>query len=132
MYKQLRKILDLLIVDGKQPTFNSEDSAESLFKTNLESGLYDKLYKDVNYINYPNAHTLESKHLGYCEEGKFTIHALVHDDYKTWINFFVAVFDDGRNFVFGNFEHSVVASNKRSFNTLVKYCKPEHWSYDDI
>lgn len=130
MNKNIKLLLDTL---GKEPNWKTNDNAYKLFKSKLNDGVFDNFYKE-EYVkgHVSEASTLSVNDIGYCEEGKFTLYAHEHCDEYTWVNFFIAVFDDDKNFVIGDFEKAVVASNKKHFDTLLKHVNLQDWCYWDI
>lgn len=108
--------------------------ASDLFKKYLDTGKFDKFYRIEEEVYFDNeAHTIEPDNIqNYYEEGKFKFYGWIKEDYYQWINFFIVIFDDGRNFVLGDFEHVVIASNKKSFAIFKKYVTVNRWDYGDI
>lgn len=113
--------------DGESGRINND-----LFKEMFALG--DFLNYHVVYEENPNndAITIATDEIGHNEQGKFTLYAIIQEDWYTWINFFVAVFDDGVNWVAGDFENVVVASNAETFKTFKQNIVIEFWDYADI
>lgn len=86
----------------------------------------------VECDEYCDAITLPKKSQGYNTEGKFDIIAYVHEDWFEWINFFIAIYDDGKQFVIGDFENTIVASSKETLEHFLKHVNVESWDYGDI
>lgn len=130
MNKQVNLLLSIL---GNEPDWQTEEVAEKQFLDYFYDGVFDKFYTKEFIKSFPSsASTLRGKDIGYCEEGKFTLHAYMHYDEYKWVNFFIAIFDDDKNFVVGDFEKAVVASNKKHYDILLKHVSLSHWDYGDI
>lgn len=136
MKKVVKKVLDVLT---ENPTWDTDCEAQKVFYELLKDGKFEKNF--ILYTNKSNldgdAYTLPEEELGYYgEESVFyerplSFYAYLHEDYYTWHNFFVVSFDDG-NFIMGDFENVVVASNKKAYDYFTSIIKPERWDYGDI
>lgn len=130
-----KKVKVLLNILGDEPNWQTEEEAYCEFdKLFLDLEIKNSRYLIVeNFKNFPShARTLSAKDVGYNEDGKFTLYAYVHEDYYKWVNFFIAVFDDGRNYVVGDFEKTVVASNMKHYNIFMNNVDFKDWDYGDI
>lgn len=128
MNKYIKKVL-------KEFNENGETSAKKEFEDILKNKHLNMLFREDFYIHRKNnryANTLPKRCVGKCVEGKFTLYAEIQEDYYKWVNFFIVVFDDNKNFIIGDFEKTVIASNKKHLDIFLKYYQPEKWDYNDI
>ncbi len=125
MNKNISKILNLF------ENFKESKSIEKFEQLLIDKKFENNYRKDYN-VQYPNAYTLDINCIGYCEGGKFTTYAVIQEDYYTWVNFFIVIFDDNKNFIIGDFEKTVISSNKKHLEIFLKYYQPKYWDYGDI
>lgn len=122
-------VTEILEIHETKPYVDSQE----LFEKYLKEGKFDKFYRveEPKYFK-SEAHTVSPDTLDYHDQGKFRFYGFVVSDYYEWINFFIVIFDDNRNFVIGDFERTVIASNKKSFDIFKKYVTIDRWDYGDI
>lgn len=144
MNKCVKKILKTLT---EQPTWETDNEAQKLLANLLKSGEFNPRYS-VNYVKENNlctgdAVTLPVSSIGehYDEtvkcgeivrELKYKVFALEHEDYYTWVNFFVCVSANGKDYILGDFEGVVYSSSKKFYDTFIKENEIEVWDYMDI
>ena len=144
MNKCVKKILETLT---EQPTWETDSEAQKLLSNLVKCGEFNPRYS-VNYVKENNlrardAVTLSVSSIGehYDEtvkcgeivrELKYTVFALEHEDYYTWVNFFVCVSANNKDYILGDFEVTVYASSKKFYDTFVKENEIEVWDYMDI
>lgn len=132
MNKTINRLADIL---GKNPSFESEDQANLFFEECLQAGMFDK-YFIMEYTSDFSigsmTQTIESKEQGFNEDAGYTIYARIHEDYYTWINFFVCVSDNNKDFIVGDFSKTVVASSEKFFDKFMKNTKVTVWDMGDI
>lgn len=58
--------------------------------------------------------------------------ALECEDSYTWVNFFVCVGVNNKDYILGDFEGIVYASSKKFYDTFIKENEIEVWDYEDI
>lgn len=111
-------------------------NAVDLYEKLVENNKFKDYHEHINYMpvcaSSHDAITIDDDFLGYNDNGQFTLYAEVHEDYYTWINFFVAVFDDGINWVVGDYESVVYASNEETVKVFEKNIIIDEWDYFDI
>ena len=129
MLKEINKLVELLKEDD-------DHNAVLFFDELVANNTLKDYHEHINYMpvcaRSHDAITIDDTFLGYNTNGQFTLHAKVHEDYYTWINFFVAVFDDGINWVVGDYESIVFASNEETVKVFEKNIIIENWDYYDI
>lgn len=106
-----------------------------LFNKLLREGEFSKSFKYEHDTGFKSeAHTLPESNNGSYDDIKrpFYFLSMLHEDYFTWHNFFICVFKDNKNFVLGDFEDVVVASNKRAYDYFTSIITPYIWDYWDI
>ena len=62
--------------------------------------------------------------------GGWIVSGEVQDDFFTWVNNFAAVKDS--DFVCGNFESEIWATNQEAYDDFIKNCPPDSWDYDEL
>jgi hypothetical protein len=85
---------------------------------------------NFNYTGH-DANTLRPKDIGYHPllDGWF-VDGEVKEDWYEWVNYFEAT--KGRWKVWGDFEKTVYATNKKAYDDFIKYHAPNEWDYWDI
>ena len=96
-----------------------------------ENPLLEYCHWQEYYSNHV-ALTIDSKCLGYNDFGKYTLYGWVRCDYFEWVNEFVAVFDNDKDFVIGNFEKIVYVTSEKSYNIFMETVTIDEWDYHDI
>ena len=66
------------------------------------------------------------------QELLYTVYGKIHEDYYEWVNFFVCVSADGKNYIVGDFEDVVYFSSKKFYNDFINEYPVEVWDYFDI
>lgn len=144
MNKCVKKILETLT---EQPTWKTDDEAQKLLITLVKSGEFNPRYS-VNYVKENNLRTRDAVTLCVSSIGehydenvicgeivrelKYTVFALEREDYYTWVNFFVCVGANNKDYVLGDFEGVVYASSKKFYQDFIKENEIKVWDYMDI
>lgn len=132
MRKEVKKVLDVLTLN---PNYETEQAAFGLFNDMVKEGKFEKFY---NYVHQSSgdkqACTVAPSLQGHYKNLDKPLHfySYLHEDYYEWHNFFVCYFDDNTNFVMGDFEGRVVASNKRAYDYFRSVFDIEEWDYGEI
>ena len=144
MNKCVKKILGTLT---GQPTWETDIEAQKLLTHLVESGKFNPRYS-VNYVKENNLRTRDAVTLRVSSIGehydetvkcgeiirelKYTVFALEREDYYTWVNFFVCVGANNRDYILGDFEGVVYASSKKFYQDFIKENEINVWDYMDI
>ena len=144
MNKSVKKILETLT---EQPTWETDNEAQKLLITLVKSGEFNPRYS-VNYVKENNLRTRDAVTLCASSIGehydetvicgeivrelKYTVFALEHEDYYTWVNFFVCVSANNKDYILGDFEGVVYASSKKFYQDFIKENEIKVWDYMDI
>lgn len=144
MNKCVKKILKTLT---ESPTWETDNEAQKLLINLVKSGEFNPCYS-VNYVKENNLRTRDAvtlcassigeyynetvKYGEIVRELKYTVFALERKDYYTWVNFFVCVSANNKDYVLGDFEGIVYASSKKFYDTFIKENKVNVWDYMDI
>lgn len=65
------------------------------------------------------------------KRGTWTLKAVTHYDWYSWVNQFVAISED-YGIVAGDFEETVIASSQEALDNFLKHFPYEEWDYADI
>ena len=144
MNKCVKKILETLT---EQPTWETDNEAKKLLINLVKSGEFNPRYS-VNYVKENKLRTRDAVTLRVSSIGehydetvkcgeivrelKYTVFALEHEDYYTWVNFFVCVGVNNKDYILGDFEGIVYFSSKKFYNNFTKENEIEVWDYMDI
>ena len=143
MNKHIKKIIEIL---GNKPSHSQSEAAKTYLQKVITSGAfkptYSSIHKDVNSFSHV-AITLPISCIGehyketvaYGEinrEVDYIVCAELCEDYYEWVNFFVCISDDGKDYVVGDFEEVVYFSSKKFYNQFIEENPVEVWDYWDI
>lgn len=147
MNRNIKALIDTL---GTYITYDSEYKTLKLFKDLIKSGKLKPKYS-VDFV--PEGYTKESingmavtlstgsvgeHYKEVIEHGEivrtldYTVHARIQEDYYEWVNFFVCVSDNGKDYVVGDCEDTVYFTSKKFYNKLFNENEVEVWNYEDI
>lgn len=143
MNKHIKKIINTL---GSSPDYDREEDAVEYLKQVVSSGelkpKYSFTHEEVGSHNHIAitlpVHCLDetySENVVYGEikqELLYTVYGKIHEDYYEWVNFFVCVSADGKNYIVGDFEDVVYFSSKKFYNDFINEYPVEVWDYFDI
>jgi len=89
------------------------------------------MYQAVFNYKGHDANTLRPEDIGsHPDPDGWFVEGEVHEDWYEWVNEFSAT--KGRWKVWGDFEHTVYATNEKAYNDFIKYHEPNEWDYWDI
>lgn len=132
MNKHIEHIKQLL----EKPSYQLEQEAMEYLASIVESG---KLKPKATIHYQPKesrfstqAITLPSDCIGTHEDIGLTIFGMVQEDWYEWVNFFLCVSNDGKNYVVGDFEGIVYASSRKFYDNFVHNFEVQEWDYWDI
>lgn len=143
MNKHIKKLINIL---GNNPDYDQEDEATKYLKQAISSGDFKPKYSTIHVekdsfnsvaITLPT-HCLDEtydENVVYGEikqELLYTVYGKIHEDYYEWVNFFVCVSADGKNYIVGDFEDVVYFSAKKFYNDFIEEYPVEVWDYLDI
>lgn len=128
-------LLSTLTNSVDEPTYSNEfDTREMLTKLINDGTMDDYFTKTFTRKFSTQARTLSKNLIGYNSHayyGNFTLYAYLHEDYYRWVNFFICIYDTGE-WVLGDFESVVFASNEDTYNAFKNTIVLEEWDYYDI
>ena len=132
MNKHIKHIQQLL----EHPTYLSEKEAKDYLECVIKSGklkpnLTMGYQKTGDYFS-TQAATLPSRCIGIHKEMKITVYGVVQEDYYKWVNFFLCVSDNGKEYIVGDFEAEVYTSSKGFYDKFISSFEVEEWDYWDI
>lgn len=142
MNKHIKKSLEILTAN---PTYQSAKDAELyLIKQLTDSKIKPRFKmdyaKDNGIENFKRRSITLSPYVGaYADynpvtdedEEVFTVQACISEDYYKWINFFIITSPKG-DYMFGDFENTVYASNKKFYGVVMQKDLVEVWDCGDI
>lgn len=110
--------------------YNMINNGEDINFSKLDIDPDLNLYSITFYIRFgSNAITLNTTALS---SDKWEVTGQVQEDYYKWINDFYAVEKSTNNVVFGNFEDTVYATDKDTYDRFRKQIQVDDWDYMDI
>ena len=132
MNKHILKVKDLL----SPLTYDAESDAkyylEEVLDTNKFKPPFITKYEDESEHYASKAITLNTSSIGYNEQRGVTVIGKVHCDYYEWVNFFLAISDNGKDYIVGDFEKTLYCSSEIFYNKFLESYKIEVWDYWDI
>lgn len=143
MNKHIKNVINLL---GENPTHESNDEAKDYLGKVILSGDFKPNHSFTHKKKYSFksvAITLPKESIGVTcievvEFGEiiskpiFTLHALLYENYYEWVNFFICVSSDGKDYAVGDLENVVYFSSKKFYNKLTENYPVKVWDYQDI
>lgn len=132
MNKHIKHIKQLL----ENPTYLQEEEAKKYLDDIINNGKLRPKLK-VKYQARGNhfstqAITLPPKCIGIHEDLDITVYGSIQEDYYEWVNFFLCVSNDGREYIVGDFEYMVYSSSKDFYDKFIDKFEVEEWDYWDI
>lgn len=132
MNNHIKHIKQLL----ENPTYLQEEEAKEYLDTIINSGkLRPKLkvkYQARDSHFSTQAITLPTDCIGTHEDLGITVYGSIQEDYYEWVNFFLCVSNDGKEYMVGDFEYMVYSSSKDFYNKFINRFEVEEWDYWDI
>lgn len=132
MNKHIKYIKSMLV----NPTYQSEEDAKEYLSSVIKTGkLKPKLEihyqtKESNFST--QAVTLQSYCIGTHEDVNLTVYGRVHEDWYEWVNFFLCISNDGKNYIVGDFEDIIYTSSKKFYDNFINTFEVQEWDYWDI
>lgn len=146
-----KHIKQLVVLLSNSPDYNTESVAINYLKEVINSGTFKPKYtlneyyvseEDKRWIHnlavtlspdIIGEHYIESfVHGEIVREVDYVVYGLIHEDYYEWVNFFVCVSTDGKNYIVGDLEDVVYYSSKKFYDKFINAHKPVVWDYLDI
>lgn len=128
-------LLSTLTNSVDEPTYSNEYDTREMLTTLINDGTMDDYFTKTFTRKFSTqARTLSKNLIGYNSHayyGNFTLYAYLHEDYYRWVNFFICIYDTGE-WVLGDFESVVFASNEDTYNAFKNTIVLEEWDYYDI
>jgi len=132
MNKHIKHIKQLL----ENPTYLQEEEAKEYLDDIIKSGkLLPKLkvkYQTRGSYFSTKAITLPTECIGTHEGLDITVYGSIQKDYYEWVNFFLCVSNDGKEYIVGDFEDMVYSSSKDFYDKFIDKFEVEEWDYWDI
>lgn len=132
MNKHIKHIKQLL----ENPTYLQEEEAKEYLENIIKSGkIRPKLrvkYQSRDSYFSTKAITLPTECIGTHEDLDITVYGSIQKDYYEWVNFFLCVSNDGKEYIVGDFEDMVYSSSKDFYNRFIDEFEVEEWDYWDI
>lgn len=132
MNKHIKHIKQLL----ENPTYLQEEEAKEYLENIIKSGkIRPKLrvkYKARDSYFSTQAITLPPKCVGIHEDLDITVYSSIQEDYYEWVNFFLCVSNDGKEYIVGDFEDTVYSSSRDFYDRFNDKFEVEEWDYWDI
>ena len=130
--KHIKHIKQLL----ENPTYLQEEEAKEYLGNIIKSGKMRPKLK-VKYqtrgSHFPTqAITLPTECIGTHEDLDITVYGSIQKDYYEWVNFFLCVSNDGKEYIVGDFEDMVHSSSKDFYDKFIDKFEVEEWDYWDI
>ena len=143
MNKHIKKIIEIL---GNKPSYSQSEASKTYLQEVITSGAFKPKYSVVHIDVGSFSHvaiTLPVSCIGeHCKETvvygeinrdvDYVVFAELCEDYYEWVNFFVCISADGKDYIVGDFEEVVYFSSKKFYNKFIEENPVEVWDYQDI
>lgn len=143
MNKHIKKLISIL---GDNTSYTQSDEARDYLQKAITSGELKAKYSfqhpekgsfDHIAITLPvsciGEHYKETVAYGEINrEVDYVVFAELCEDYYEWVNFFVCISTDGKDYIVGDFEEVVYFSSKKFYNQFIEENPVEVWDYQDI
>ena len=132
MNKHIKHIKQLL----ENPTYLQEGEAKAYLRNIVNNSellpkLKVKYQTRGNYFS-SKAATLPTNCIGTHEDLGITVYGKIQEDYYEWVNFFLCIPSDGKEYIVGDFEDMVYSSSKDFYDKFINKFEVEEWDYWDI
>lgn len=133
MNKVINKLISML---SKDADYKQEMEAIQFINEELSKGNIIPKYSEKFETEFKGqAITLPVSSI--CDHYKgneivLSVFGRIHEDYYKWVNFFVAVSPNGKDYIFGDFQKEIYYSSKKFKNLFDSKVVPYKWDYGDI